>query len=337
MSFISTFDELSKLYESVEPELAEGIFDSKATKQKKYEQEITDVFKAPTVRLASEVASHVNHVVEQVSTEFSAGDEGSAETTTAKNIIRLLRGATAEARGKTPLAMVKAIISIGTKYLPNASGIDELKEFSSKVSKLSDKARQYLMEKVNTAIEKSVNHTIAFLKKEFSITESLEEATEDETIEVTEDPAEDDTIEVESRQIILECSNCGAITIKSEADVVIDEESNLANAEDACQYCEEAAGHKIVGVVAPYDVAVEEVVEDEQGVTEEEELEEILDVKLDARGFGGSGNNVSVLNGPTLEELDRAADTDKEELEELLNLDIDARGFGGKDNIVGVL
>lgn len=68
-----------------------------------------------------------------------------------------------------------------------------------------------------------------------------------------------------------------------------------------------------------------------------EELEELFDanVSLDARGFGGSGNDVSVLSTGLGESLDE----EDEELEELFNanLDIDARGFGGTGNTVGVL
>lgn len=319
MSFISTFEELSKLYESVEPEveekateetaveeqpleesanneaieeeseeLDEGIFDSKATKQKKYEQEVNDVFKAPSVRLASEVSSNASRVIERVANEMSAGDEGSAAKTSAKNVIRLLKAAIADAKGKTPLALVRAVISIGTKYEPDATGLDELKEFASKVLKLSDpKVRQYLMEKVNAAIERSANQTIAFLKKEHGITESLEEAVdapEDETVETTEEPAEEAAVEVEARQVILECSNCGGLVIKDEADVIVDEESDLANVEDACQYCEEAVGYKIVGVVAPYEVAVEEVVEDaelEEGIFNKKPSAEQRNMRMD--------------------------------------------------------
>lgn len=59
----------------------------------------------------------------------------------------------------------------------------------------------------------------------------------------------------EPRQIICECDKCGALVIKDEADLVVDENTDLVNVEEACKFCEEAAGFKIVGVVAPYEAA----------------------------------------------------------------------------------
>lgn len=107
--------------------------------------------------------------------------------------------------------------------------------------------------------------------------ESLTEAAEDEEIEFAEEPvAPIDEPTEEARQLILECAKCGALVIKDEADVVVDEESDLVNVEDECEYCEEKAGYKIIGVVAPYEVAETEVVDDEASeelvVTEDEEV-----------------------------------------------------------------
>ena len=119
-------------------------------------------------------------------------------------------------------------------------------------------------------------------------TKTLTEADEEE-IEFAEEPAEpiegdeapvEGTVEeAESRQLILECSKCGAIVIKDEADVVIDEESDLVNVEDTCEYCEEAKGYKIIGVVAPYEAAEvsmegEEAVENEESAESESEFVE---------------------------------------------------------------
>ena len=93
----------------------------------------------------------------------------------------------------------------------------------------------------------------------------VEEAAEDEVVE-DEVPAEEPVIEEEPRQVICECDKCGALVIKDEADIVVDEESDLVNVEDECQFCEEAKGFKIIGVVAPYEVAEEFV--DEEPVEE---------------------------------------------------------------------
>lgn len=154
-------------------------------------------------------------------------------------------------------------------------------------------------------------------KVEETRTEELTEAVEDEAAE-DETPVEDATVEEpvaeesvaeepvvedeEPRRLICECDKCGALVIKDEADVTIDEETDLANVEDECQFCEEANGYKIVGVVAPYDVV--EVVEDEPVVeepeTEEaveaednEELEELLDLSVPV-SITANGNDVAV-------------------------------------------
>lgn len=68
-----------------------------------------------------------------------------------------------------------------------------------------------------------------------------------------DDTAEEDEIEDEPKQVICECDKCGALVIVDEADVVVDEESDLVNVEDECKFCEEKAGFKIVGIVAPYN------------------------------------------------------------------------------------
>jgi hypothetical protein len=92
--------------------------------------------------------------------------------------------------------------------------------------------------------------------------EEVEDIVDDE-VPAEEAPTEEAPTEEEPivRQLALECANCGAITIRDEADVKVDEEADLVNMEDACEFCEEAKGHKIVGVVTPYEEAEEEVTE----------------------------------------------------------------------------
>lgn len=129
--------------------------------------------------------------------------------------------------------------------------------------------------------------------------ESLTEAAEDEEIEFAEEPVapiEEPAEEMEPRQLILECSKCGAIVIKDEADVVVDEESDLVNVEDECEYCEEKEGYKIIGVVAPYE-ATEEAPVEEEPVEEAVEVKELLDIKpsVSLSLNGGEGNDVDVL------------------------------------------
>jgi hypothetical protein len=112
-------------------------------------------------------------------------------------------------------------------------------------------------------------------EKLWTASESVEEAcnkkelTEDEEIEIVDDeaaveeiPAEEPVAEDEPRQVICECDKCGALVIKDEADVVVDEETDLVNVEEECKFCEEAKGFKIVGSVVPYEAAEEAPIEE---------------------------------------------------------------------------
>jgi hypothetical protein len=98
--------------------------------------------------------------------------------------------------------------------------------------------------------------------------QDLIEAADDEEVEIVDEP----------RQVICECDKCGALVIKDEADIIVDEETDLANVEDKCEFCEEANGYKIVGVVAPYESVAEEApVEDvvEESLNNSKLLKEI--------------------------------------------------------------
>ena len=131
-------------------------------------------------------------------------------------------------------------------------------------------------------------------KVEEACKEELAEAAEAAEDEVAEEEAPvEEPVADEPRQVICECDKCGALVIKDEADIVIDEESDLINVEDECQFCEEAKGFKIIGVVAPYEVvegapvdeAPEEPVEDEEIFEESvepmvEDEEDLIDEDL---------------------------------------------------------
>ena len=93
---------------------------------------------------------------------------------------------------------------------------------------------------------------------------NLTEAADDEDIEIVDeevpeedasvkDGAVDEQTEEEPRKLILECDSCGALVIKDESDIVTGGESETVNVEDECEFCEEAAGYSIIGVVAPYN------------------------------------------------------------------------------------
>lgn len=195
----------------------------------------------------------------------------------------------------------------------------EMNNFNSVFDELSK-----LYEEATKAAQKDTKLEEAV--KESCSKKVIKEAAEDDVAEVeadadeaiVEEAAEEDQVEEideEPKQLALECSKCGALVIKAEKDVVIDEESDLANVEDACEYCEESEGYKIVGVVIPYITAEEEEpveepaeeIEDEPVFDEdlkvetdsEEELEEILDfnVPISANlNVKADGNTVPVLS-----------------------------------------
>lgn len=141
-------------------------------------------------------------------------------------------------------------------------------------------------------------------KEEEVLTEAAEEGVEaDEEVdevEEVEDPVIDEEPEAEEAMLVLECAKCGGLVIKAEADVKVDDDTDLANMDDACQYCEEAAGYTVIGTFTPYvaevveddkqaDEAAEEVVEDE--IVEEGLLDVDVPVSVDVKA---DGNNVSV-------------------------------------------
>jgi hypothetical protein len=97
------------------------------------------------------------------------------------------------------------------------------------------------------------------LTEDADVEEAGEVDEEDEEIEIVDDEAES--------QVVLECTNCGALAIKAEADVKMDDEVGVANADEACQFCEEAKGYKVLGTFSP--IEPEDVAEDEL----EEEVE----------------------------------------------------------------
>lgn len=114
------------------------------------------------------------------------------------------------------------------------------------------------------------------------------------------------------KQLVLECFKCGAICVKSEDDVVIDEATDLANVEEECAACEEAAGYKVLGELLPYAADETEGEAEDEG----EDFEESVDPEAAAQ---------SAESEPTPEAADEAADpgdpdspADKEDISEEL-------------------
>jgi hypothetical protein len=123
--------------------------------------------------------------------------------------------------------------------------------------------------------------------------EPITEAAEEEVVEIVEETEEaaeeaaEEPVESEPKQVVLECSNCGALVIKDEAEAEVDEETDLANIEEKCKFCDEANGFNIIGTFAPYDA-------------ESAELEEgIFDIfkKKGPQKNNKSANNIGTTTG----------------------------------------
>lgn len=210
----------------------------------------------------------------------------------------------------------------------------------------------------------------------------LQEDVDEEVVEeaeeaATEEPVEETEEEVINKQIVLECIKCGALVIKDESEVTIDEESDLTNVGEECAYCEESEGFKAIGTFEPY--VTETVDELEEGIFSKKEKEprtirgyvdkdpsfsKKVAKELQSK-FGGEVKSVKLSGG---EVADIWIDTNNKakvaekyiskqypdnafsfdeyylvnkdaELEELFdaNVSLDARGFGGSGNDVSVL
>lgn len=149
-----------------------------------------------------------------------------------------------------------------------------------------DKLYEELPAKVDKKDIEEVEEVAEACEKPLTEAEDEEILIDDEPIEDDEEVVEDEAVEEAPKQLALECAKCGAIIIKAEADVAIDEETDLANVDEACQYCEESEGYKVIGELVMYDgpvvaeepVAEEEVIDDEaiDEVAEEEDVTEAL-------------------------------------------------------------
>lgn len=119
-------------------------------------------------------------------------------------------------------------------------------------------------------------------------TSELEDFLEDDSLddfEVVIDPeaeTEEDLQKSYMGKAILMCDVCHSMIYKDPAEIVIDEESQLANVGELCPYCFTGDGYKVVGKVAPYE---EVTVEAEKPVEvkvdgEEVEVEDKINEKI---------------------------------------------------------
>ena len=105
-----------------------------------------------------------------------------------------------------------------------------------------------------------------------------------ETIIDPEAMTEDDLEASYIGKVILGCDVCHSMIYKAPEEIIIDEESQMANVGELCPYCFTGDGYKVIGKVAPYkDITVEasgdvDVKVDGKNIesTEEEVVDEAL-------------------------------------------------------------
>ena len=132
----------------------------------------------------------------------------------------------------------------------------------------TEEIRAYINEGLKSGAVEYVTSEEVFVE---NLQEAAEEAEVEEVeVEETSDEVEEAEEETEVKTLILECAECGCLVRKEETEVNIDEETDLANVDEACAQCEKTAGYKVVGELVPYDAA--ESVEESVDTDEDDEL-----------------------------------------------------------------
>ena len=95
---------------------------------------------------------------------------------------------------------------------------------------------------------------------------------DDKSIDIIDPNAQsvDDLEDSYVGKVILDCDVCHSKIYKDPSEVIIDDESSLANIDEECPYCYSTDGYKIIGEVASYDGASLED-EDEDDTEEDDE------------------------------------------------------------------
>lgn len=257
-NFISTFDQLDKLYEEdMQKQNAKTL--NEACTEELTEGKIKDSLKKVATRLGADAATVIRSFAELI-----PGDNAIYDMAT-------------HIENK---AVLKALQSGNEKVL-NSLTVEDIEELKQDIE-------EYEREKATKKTEESLEEPEESENPENAPEAEAQNAPE-ATLEEAADSEEDSEVE-EPRQVICECDKCGALVIKSEADIAIDEGSDLVNIEDECQFCDEANGYRIVGVVAPYEAPAVEAPEEPVG---EEELEELLDFSVPVN-VTANGNDVTV-------------------------------------------
>lgn len=142
---------------------------------------------------------------------------------------------------------------------------------------------------MNAYIEDAFTRLNALTEDTFELTDTgveklkefEEEPIDDEIIITDIDAEEEDDLEDSYLgKVILDCDVCHALFYKDKDDVVIDEDTELANVGEECPYCASESGYKIIGQVAEFckecDDKKDEVKDEEEISVDEKDFNESL-------------------------------------------------------------
>ena len=122
---------------------------------------------------------------------------------------------------------------------------------------------------------------------------------------------EDDLKDSYVGSVILECEVCHSPIFKNVEDVIVDEDSDLANIEDECPICHSNDGFTIIGQVAPYQEEPELEVEIEDKEVSDDEIEDYDDDIVDDDDIIDDDEEIK-------ESLEETEEEKEDELEESL-------------------
>lgn len=98
------------------------------------------------------------------------------------------------------------------------------------------------------------------------VADDVEEIPEEPVIDVNAE-SEDELADNYVGKVIIECECCHTRLYKEESEVIIDEETGLANIDEACPVCNNTLGYSVIGKIEKFD---DDNIEDEE---DEEEIE----------------------------------------------------------------
>ena len=187
---------------------------------------------------------------------------------------------------------------------------------------------------------------LSLLEDDFDITadagkvDELKSFVEDDVEEIPEEEIVDVNADDESElqdnyigKVILECECCHSRIYKEEADVIIDEESGLANVAEQCPVCNNELGYTVIGKIEPFnkdreikpeepEEEVEELPADDVAEEEVEEVIESLENRIARKHLVESDEDVCPECGKNPCECDKV-DEGCKEVEESCDKELD--------------